>query len=536
VRILLVLKHAGYFGVYPQLVTELARRNHAVHIGWLSGTTEDFAALDRAAAGHPGITHGRAPRRSTLDGWSSVAFLARALGDLGRYSDPRFAESIALRDRMASKVESHLEGAAGFDPLTRRMALNQAHALHARTDAELAERAIRRSERLEAGVPPGARITEYIREQRPDVVLVSPLIELASPLLDHLKAARALGIRTGICVASWDNLTSKGLLRFVPERVFVWNETQRREAVELHGIPAERVVATGAARFDDWFAQTPSTSREEFVRKVGLDTRAASIAGEAGDARPQYHGRPYFLYLCSSVFVAPDERSFVDRWLQAMREHLGEVGVIVRPHPKRAEPWAEVDLGPNAVVWPRRTGDPDAETRAGFYDSIAHSAGVVGANTSAMIEAAIAGKPVYTLLAPEFNQTETIHFHYLRAEQGGFLHVAESMHEHLGQLAAGLEHEAEESDRARSFVASFVRPGGIDSSAAEIYADAVEELAAVPAPRPVGPSLATRAALTPLAAVSSLALGARVGKAALRSRLRRPAQATRPVEQVQGQA
>jgi hypothetical protein len=504
VRALLVLKHAGYFGVYAQLVSEIARRGHQVHVGWLSGTAEDFDALDRAAAAQPGITHGEAPRRATLDGWSSVAFLTRALGDLGRYSDPRFAESTALRDRMASKVESHLAGAAGFDPLTRRLALRQARGLHARSDAELAAGSIRRGERLEAGVPAGSRITGYVREQRPDVVLVSPLIELASPLLDYLKAARALRIRTGICVASWDNLTSKGLLRFVPERVFVWNETQRREATELHGIPADRVVATGAARFDDWFAQRPSSVRDEFLRRVGLDSEP-----------------PYLLYLCSSVFVAPDEVAFVQRWLEALRadRRLRNVGVIVRPHPKRGEPWAEVELPGNAVVWPRRTGQPDAEGRAGFYDSIAHSAGVVGANTSAMIEAAIAGKPVYTVLAPEFNQTETIHFHYLRTEQGGFLHVAGSLEEHLGQLAAGLEHEAEEADRARSFVAAFVRPGGIDRSATAIYADAVEELAELPPPEPAGRPLPMRIALTPLAALSTLALAVRVGKAALSSKL-----------------
>jgi hypothetical protein len=503
-RVLLVLKHAGYFGVYAQLVSELARRGHRVHVGWLSGTAEDFAALDRAAVAQQRITHGRAPRRGTLDGWSSVAFLTRALGDLGRYADPRFAESNALRDRMASKVESHLAGAAGFDPVTRRLALRQARGLHARTDPELAAESIRRSERLEAGVPAGSRITEYVREQRPEVVLVSPLIDLASPLLDYVKAARSLGIRTGICVASWDNLTSKGLLRFVPERVFVWNETQRREAIELHGIPAERVVATGAARFDDWFAQRPSTTREEFVRRVGLDP-----------------ARPYVLYLCSSVFVAPEEVSFVHSWLSALRkdERLHDVGVIVRPHPKRTAPWAEVELPGNAVVWPRRTGELDAEARAGFYDTIAHSTGVVGANTSAMIEAAIAGKPVYTLLAADFNQTETIHFHYLRADQGGFLHVAESLADHLDQLAAGLEHEAQESDRARSFVASFVRPGGVDRSATAIYADAVEELAGLPEPEPERPSLPVRTLLTPLAAVSALALAGRVGTAALRSKL-----------------
>jgi hypothetical protein len=501
VKTLLVFNHPGYFGVFQALVAQLGRRGHSVHVAFLSGTREDFESIGQAVD-EAGATWGRAPKRSTLDGWASVAFLARALGDLGRYCDPQFSESAALRDRMAAKVESHLSGAAGFDPLTRRLALRRARGLHARTDAALAERSIRAGARLETGVPPGSRITQFVREQSPDVLLVSPLIDLASPLLDYLKAARSLGIRTGICVASWDNLTSKGLLRFVPERVFVWNETQRREAIGLHGIPPERVIATGAARFDDWFSQRPSAPRDEFLRRVGLD--------------PQ---RPYFLYLCSSVFVAPDEQSFVDRWLSALRGRLGDVGVIVRPHPKRAEPWADVELPGNAVVWPSRTGELDADSRAGFYDSIAHSAGVVGANTSAMIEAAIAGKPVYTVLAPEFNQAETMHFHYLRTEHGGFLHVADSLEEHFDQLAAGLAHEAEESDRARSFVASFVRPGGVDRSATAIYADAVEELAELPPPQRQGPSLLVRAALAPLAAVGTLALAARVGRAALSSRL-----------------
>src|SRR5581483_8689621 len=131
VKALFVLNHPGYFGVFQALVAELARRGHAVHVGFLSGTREDFDLMEQAAA-EVGVTYGRAPKRGTIDGWGSVAFLARALGDLGRYSDPRFSESPALRDRMAAKVESHLTGAAGFDPLTRRVALRRARTLHSR--------------------------------------------------------------------------------------------------------------------------------------------------------------------------------------------------------------------------------------------------------------------------------------------------------------------------------------------------------------------------------------------------------------------
>jgi hypothetical protein len=506
-RILLVLNHTGYGGVFASLVQELAERGHSVHVASLSGEFADLAALTQRP-GSPGITQGRAPQRFVLDGWSSVAWLARALGDLGRYSDPRFSDAAALRERMASKVEGHLRKAAGFDPLTRSRALRRARLLTASTDAKLAERAIRTSSRLEAGVPTSRRVSAFIRGQQPDLVLVSPLIDLASPLLDYLNAARRLGLRTGICVASWDNLTSKGLLRFVPERVFVWNDIQRQEAVALHGIPAERVVATGAARFDEWFAQRPSTSPDQFASKLGLDSR-----------------RPYLLYLCSSTFVAPDEVASVSRWLESLRragdEHLRSVGVVVRPHPKRYESWRGVDLSRfgNAVVWPREGGlFEHMENRADFYDSVAHSAAVVGVNTSAMLEAAIAGKSVYTFVSPEFAQEGTIHFHYLLHENGGFLHVAESQDEHLAQLAHGLSREAEETNRTRRFVESFLRPGGLDRSATTIYADAVEELAGLPVGE-LRRSMSMRLALAPIALAGSFGLTAAIGKAALRSRL-----------------
>ena len=507
-RVLLVLRHTGYADVYESLVHELADRGHTVHVGYVWVHSGGLRTLDRLAA-HPRITHGIVPVRGPVNGWASVAWLARALGDLARFSHPRFANSPVLRHRMAAKVEAYLRGASGFDPVTRRLGQRRARYFHARTDAAFSERAVRVSARLETGIPTSRRVTSFIRAQAPDIVLASPLVDLASPLVEYLKAARQLGIRTGICVASWDNLTSKGLLRFVPERVFVWNETQRREASELHGMPADRIVATGAARFDSWFARRPSTSREQFVHKLGLDPE-----------------RPYLLYLCSSRFIAPDEVAAATRWIEALRaahdDRLRHAGIVVRPYPKRVADWRETDLSRfgNVILWPRAGSAFDsAEAEADFYDSIAHCAAVVGVNTSAMIEAAIIGKSVYTWLAPEFAQEGTIHFHYLLHEHGGFLHVAASLDEHLAQLAERLAGGAAEADQTRRFVEAFVRPGGSDRSATAIYADAVEGVAVL---QPAGPKaawagIALRLGLAPIAFVSSLALAARLAKTSVRS-------------------
>ena len=515
-RILVFLTHGGYFRVYAPVVRLLAERGHAIHVAFsqINRQPGGVALVQKLSHTYPAVTYGPAPRRGLLDGWAPVAWLVRGLGDLARYAHPRYAQAQVLRARMESKVAGHLRASAGFDPITRRLVLRHARRLCARMDAGRSESTIRASERLERAIPPSRRVKKFIARHQPDIVLVSPLVDLASSQLEYLKAARRLGLPTGICVASWDNLTGKGLLRFVPERMFVWNETQRHEAVELHGIPTERIVTTGAPRFDQWFERRPATSPEEFKRKVGIDP-----------------SRPYLLYLCSSSFVSPDEVSFVTRWIQAIRAAsdpgLSRIGIVVRPYPKHAGQWREVDVArlENASIWPRGGAEPDAgEARADFFDSMAHSAAVVGANTSAMIEAAIVGKSVYSVVTPDFAQESTIHFHYLVHENGGFLRVASSLTEHLDQLRAGLEAADADAAQTRRFIEAFVRPGGLERNATPIFANAVEELACatLASGRDTLGALAMRLALVPFVCASSIAAAAALANAALRRKPGRP--------------
>jgi hypothetical protein len=102
-----------------------------------------------------------------------------------------------------------------------------------------------------------------------------------------------------------------------------------------------------------------------------------------------------------------------------------------------------------------------------------------------MIEAAILGKPVLSMLSEEFSstQTGTIHFHYLLPENGGFLRIASGLEEHVKQLSARLaDLEGGRLETSR-FVASFIRPHGVDQSATPIFADAIEQLGSAPVPR-----------------------------------------------------
>jgi hypothetical protein len=118
----------------------------------------------------------------------------------------------------------------------------------------------------------------------------------------------------------------------------------------------------------------------------------------------------------------------------------------------------------------------------------------VGVNTSAMIDAAIVGRNVLTVLDPAFSSTQegTLHFHYLLREEGGFLNIAADFEEYQAQLAEVVAGGIDESARVRSFVESFVRPRGIDLPVAPLLA---EELAALARSEPLAQERPARALL-----------------------------------------
>jgi len=103
--------------------------------------------------------------------------------------------------------------------------------------------------------------------------------------------AKSLGIPVGMLLYSWDNLSTKGCLHQPPDRMFVWNELQRREALSLHGFPEDRVVIAGAPRFDAFFELRPETRREEFYRRH-------ETVGSFARSRRAFSARTAWIALC----------------------------------------------------------------------------------------------------------------------------------------------------------------------------------------------------------------------------------------------
>ena len=454
-RLLFVMASPEYLRFFDDTVRELADRGVDVRIAVNTKRDVKQARIERFEVDHPKIRFvGIMPPRSDM--WAPLVAAVRGTMDFVRYLDARFADAPVLRARMKRKC------------LPRSLQWLDRIGSLPRATVGLMLRWLRRIERA---APVATPVAAFLREHRPDVVVVTPLVDAASPQVDVVRAARALRIPTAACIASWDNLTNKGLLRVHPDLVTVWNETQAREAVELHGIASDRVAMTGAQPFDRWFEKRPSRSREAFCATVDLDP-----------------ARPIILFTGSSFFISGEqsELPFVCTWMEALRGFphaaLRGANVLVRPHPYNADQWADADLsdlGPVAV-WPRGRYNPtDERNRTDFYDSLFHCDAVVGVNTSAMIEAAIVGRPVHAVLTSDFAGTQegTLHFRYLLPENGGFLRVGRTFDDHFRQLVDSLTAGATTREETARFVRSFVRPLGLEHPCAPILGDALERLA-----------------------------------------------------------
>ena len=498
-RILFVMLHPGFIRYYEGAITALADAGHHVHLAFEISRTklgEDETAR-RIATVSPRITCGTTPeRRETVrDFLARGDRLATRSGDFADHKGPRRTEE--AWDSLATTVRLMLDYLRFFEPAflhadkLRDRAEKRLPRVHAATTRLIARgggparsvlsAALRSIERL---IPVSPALEQFVRDQHPDLLLVTPLIELGSQQVDYVKCARKLGIPSALCVASWDNLTSKGLIRLVPDRVIVWNGAQKTEAVTLHDVAPEHVAITGAQVFDRWFAARPTRSHEEFCRMVGLDP-----------------ARPFVLYVGSSQFIAPDEVPFVERLLWNLRSTgeaaVANVGVLVRPHPANARQWRAFDRDAftATALWPAIGTDPNApDFWRDYYESLYYSAAVVGINTSALIEAAIVGRPVFTIRTPEFAHAQegTLHFRHLVGE-GGIVRSATSLDQHAEQLAALLT-GADDVDAIRrgEFVQTFVRPHGLEVDAASVFVRTIDEMARLQRPEAKPDSTWTR--------------------------------------------
>src|SRR5262249_40626474 len=149
--------------------------------------------VELLTAAHPTITAGFAPNPKRREWYAYSLALRRSL-DYLRYLDPRFDAAPALRGRAESQVPRAFA------------AIARSRVVRTETGRRLSTSMLRS---LERAAPIDASVVKYLQKQRPDLLLITPLLYFGSQQVEYVRAARALGIPTILGVGSWDHLTTK---------------------------------------------------------------------------------------------------------------------------------------------------------------------------------------------------------------------------------------------------------------------------------------------------------------------------------------
>lgn len=102
---------------------------------------------------------------------------------------------------------------------------------------------------------------------RPSAVFATDVFSSNDCRLLH--EAREHRVPTVGMVRSWDNLTTKGGFRVVPDILVVQNNLTRDEAVRFHNIKPSIMRVVGIPHYDNYL-QPPAVSRDEFLDSLGI--------------------------------------------------------------------------------------------------------------------------------------------------------------------------------------------------------------------------------------------------------------------------
>ena len=453
-KILFVLRAAGFFPYHQTTVDHLLARRHAVTLLFETrpGTPDrpDDRAFEgwMAQHGHR-VTVGDAVKRHGW--WRRVLFASREARSYASYCR-RGPEVVFYRDRWRRYLPRWLEwlvehsrwaDALFYQPLMQKL--------------------LGTVERL---TPASRAIVAALGRDRPDCIVASPVNMLHDEEVEYVKAAKALRIPSVVPVMSWDNLTTKGLLHVEPDFLLAWHSGHRQEAQDIHGVGAGHVVVTGSPFFDKWFSsERRISSRTATCRRMGISP-----------------GGPYLLYLGSSANIARDESWLVLALVRALREAsdpmLHRLQVVFKPHPggslRNARALPRLDKA-GILVWPRERGRPDtADEVHEFRAMLHHAAVVVGVNTTGMVDAILCDRPCLALAVKRYRSTQIDTMHFRRMLESNAFLVAHSVRNAAALVGRTLAGDDPTAAARRRFAVAYARPRGVGAEAGEAAAIAIE--------------------------------------------------------------
>lgn len=135
-------------------------------------------------------------------------------------------------------------------------------------------------------------------------------------------------------VRSWDNPTTKGILRIIPEKIIVHSPVVKEELIKFHNCKKENILVAGYPQFDNWI-NGPTLSRADFFKKIEADSEKRLILfAPAGNVLSDTDWQ-----LCQMLKEAFDESSLPDN-----------IQFLVRNHPHHPADLSQFESDPRFIV------------------------------------------------------------------------------------------------------------------------------------------------------------------------------------------
>jgi hypothetical protein len=270
---------------------------------------------------------------------------------------------------------------------------------------------------------------ELFDRHEPSLLVVSSpgLIFSEVPLL---RTARRQRVRAMAIDPSWDNFTNKLLPVRRVDRLLVWNELMRDQAVRWHGYQPEGIRICGAPQFDAYFSRGTTTSRDAFFRRVGADPARALITVTT---------TPRSLYAHHDHVVRRLSEAIVSGGIARPSQ------VLVRLHPRDDEDayrtvrtWPHVivekPFRPTVKVADGLAVDVMPEHQSHLADTMRHSDVAVNVASTIAIEACVFDTPVVNISFDGEQPSEYVKSarryysftHYVNITRHGAARVAET--------------------------------------------------------------------------------------------------------------
>jgi hypothetical protein len=320
---------------------------------------------------------------------------------------------------------------------------------------------------------------ELFERYRP-ALLVTSNPGLIFSEIPMLRTAVRRRVRSMAVDPSWDNFTNKLIPVRRVDRLIVWNDLMKQQAIEFHGYQPDAVRIAGTPQWDLYFKDGTLSTREAFFRQVGADP-SRKLVTLTTTPRELYPHHDHVLRVLIRAMAA-------GAW-----KH--DAQVLVRLHPRDdRDAYAEFERVPHVIIEKPfratvRAGDGlaidvTADNQRHLANTMRHSDVVVNVASTLAIEAAIFDTPVVNVSFDGEHESEWVRSarryyrftHYVNITRQGAVRVAETPGQMVEAIGRYLDDPALDREGRRRVVLEQCQ--FLDGRAAErVAAFVAEELA-----------------------------------------------------------